>query len=192
MLELLNVSKAFEDRKILDSFSYSFKPGIYVIKGESGIGKTTLLRIIAGLDNEYSGKVKGGGISNISFSFQEYRLFDHLNAIQNVSVIYEHPKDNDFRNAKNILSELGINESDQMLFPPQMSGGMKLRVSIARALCKDAPILLLDEPTREFNIEHTLKLARLLNQRKDKQIIIIVTHDDNVEKLCHYAEIIQL
>ena len=80
-LEIIDLSKSFGERAVLDSFSYKFdQTGLYVIAGESGIGKTTLLRIIAGLDKDYSGSVVGGGIDNVSFMFQEYRLFPSLSA----------------------------------------------------------------------------------------------------------------
>ena len=79
MLILNNVSKAFGDKVLFENLSLEFNTGLYLIRGNSGIGKTTLLRIIAGLDTDYDGEVIGGGLKNVSFSFQEYRLFPTLN-----------------------------------------------------------------------------------------------------------------
>ena len=84
-LKINNLKKSFGEAEILNDFSFEFETtGAYIILGESGVGKTTLLRIIAGLDTEYVGTVENGGIANISFMFQEYRLFPALNALQNV------------------------------------------------------------------------------------------------------------
>ena len=81
-LKIKNLSKSFGRKAIFDNFSFDFcDTGVYIISGERGKGKTTLLRIIAGLDKSYSGEIKGGGIENVSFAFQEYRLFPNLSAI---------------------------------------------------------------------------------------------------------------
>ena len=90
MLELKNVTKSFGEKQIFKDFSHSFNTGIYIIKGTSGIGKTTLLRMISGLDTNFDGEISGGGIQNVSLSFQEYRLFEHLNAIENVNYSFFH------------------------------------------------------------------------------------------------------
>ena len=192
MLELKNVSKSFGEKQIFTDFSYTFTNGIYIFKGTSGIGKTTLLRMIAGLDTDFDGEIVGGGVQNISLSFQEYRLFDHLNAIQNVAIISDERLNIVESEAKGLLESLDITGKDQLLYPGAMSGGMKLRVSIARALLKKAPILLLDEPTREFNAEHTKMLVDILRKRASVQIILIVTHDDSIEDLCPEAVILEI
>ena len=84
-LTIKNLNKSFESKQIITDFSYDFdSKGLYVIIGESGIGKTTLLRIIAGLDKDYGGDVLGGGIGKVSFVFQEHRLFPTVSAIDNV------------------------------------------------------------------------------------------------------------
>ena len=184
MLELKNVTKSFGEKQIFKDFSHSFNTGIYIIKGTSGIGKTTLLRMISGLDTNFDGEISGGGIQNVSLSFQEYRLFEHLNAIENVTIIDDIASNEAKSEAALLLNSLGIYGKDQLLYPREMSGGMKLRVSIARALFKKAPILLLDEPTREFNIEHSKMLVEILKKRAQEQTILIVTHDSTIESLC--------
>ncbi len=192
MLEIKNLQKSFGEKTIFDSFSYMFENGIYLIMGESGIGKTTLLRMIAGLDTDYSGDINGGGVENVSFLFQEYRLFEHLNALQNVTVIFNKLNDVNKAFAAQTLDLLGIKGEDQLLFPSELSGGMKLRVSIARALCKNAPVLLLDEPSRELNIEYVEGLIEILKEKSKNQIIIIVTHDSTIRKLCDKAKILNI
>ena len=77
---------------------------LYIIKGDSGIGKTTLLRIISGIDKEYSGSVLGGGVKNVSVAFQEYRLFPQLNMIENLTeAVYKKTTAYDVMNAINML-----------------------------------------------------------------------------------------
>lgn len=192
MLTIKNLYKSFGEKVIFKDFSATFENGIYIVNGESGIGKTTLLRMIASLDTDYTGEIIGGGFDNVSFSFQEYRLFEHLNALENVLLVLNGQSEGNNEIASHILDSLGITEKDRLLFPCQMSGGMKLRVSIARALCKEAPILLLDEPSRELNIEYVRSLVEILQARAAKQIIIIVTHDQSLAQLCTGAKIITL
>ena len=192
MLQINSLSKKFDEKVLFANLTYTFEKGIYLIKGESGRGKTTLLRMIAGLDTDFDGEILGGGPRNVSVSFQEYRLFEHLNAIENVTVIFEKNDTGSMEKAKNTLDALGISGKDQLLSPSEMSGGMKLRVSIARALCKDAPILLLDEPSRELNTEFIQKIADILNERKNLQTIIIVTHDNSIEQMLDLPKILTI
>ena len=84
-LKIKNLFKSFEEKTIFRDFTYYFQEtGVYALRGESGVGKTTLLRIIAGLDKKYYGTVSGGGAKHVSFCFQEHRLFSHLSAFDNV------------------------------------------------------------------------------------------------------------
>ena len=148
-LMLNEISKKFADKPIFENFSYKFLvTGLYVITGESGIGKTTLLRIIAGLDTDYIGTVENGGIKNISFMFQEYRLFPSLTALENASISIGKKADED---AYQSLIRLGFSKDDLKKFPHELSGGMKQRVSFVRAILKTAPILILDEPTKDLD-----------------------------------------
>ena len=188
ILKLDNLSKRFDGVDIFTSFSYSFQNrGVYVISGESGIGKTTLLRIIAGLDKEYDGFITGGGVENVSFMFQEYRLFPTLNAVKNASLV---SADN-LNVASKLLIRLGFKENDLNKRPRELSGGMKQRVSFVRALLKNAPILLLDEPTKELDEETANIMLEIIGEEAKKRLVIMVTHDDVSDKLSD-AQIIHL
>ena len=103
-----NVTKVFGERVILDSFSYTFEnAGLYALVGRSGAGKTTLLRLIAGLDKDFKGTIEGFG--TVSYAFQEYRLFDSLNALQNVyELAFPQKTDENVKLAKNLLLSLGF------------------------------------------------------------------------------------
>ncbi len=184
-LTLENITKIFEGKKVIDGFSYSFlSKGIYVITGRSGVGKTTLLRIISGLDKKYSGKVFGGGIGSVSLAFQEYRLFDRLSALDNVvSAISEKYDEKINEAALSLLLRLGFSEREAHLFPAELSGGMKQRVSLARAIIKKTPVLLLDEPTKELDERLRSILYGILKEEAEERLVILVSH--NQEDIAH-------
>ena len=177
-LKIVNLSKRYDEKLIFDNFSYDFEEnGIYIVTGESGIGKTTLLRMIAGLDKDFSGEITGGGVKNISFAFQEYRLFPNLSAIDNVIFANYGKKSEAAENkAKEILLSLGFTANDLSLFPHELSGGMKQRVSLARAFLRDAPILLLDEPTKELDDANSLLVKEMISEISKSRLVILVTH----------------
>ena len=167
-LMIKNLSKSFGKKTIFSNFTYNFADsGIYIVHGDSGIGKTTLLRIIAGLDKEYTGNVAGGGIGQVSFAFQEYRLFPELSALENVML-----------GAAELLSQLGFSSADMHLLPSELSGGMKQRVSLARAFLKNAPILLLDEPTKELDPVLCKYVCEMIKRIAKNKLVILVTHKE--------------
>lgn len=178
-LSVKNIFKNFEDKQVLNDFSYNFSDrGIYALMGESGIGKTTLLRIIAGLEKDYRGEVIDGGVSKVSFCFQEHRLFPELTAIENVVFAISDGKDTAvYDNATELLLKMGLGMEDISLLPEALSGGMKQRVSIARALMKDTPILLLDEPTKELDPQNASVVRELIYQESKKRLVILVSHN---------------
>lgn len=175
-LVIRNLKKNFGRKIIFDNFSYSFEDfGIYAVAGESGIGKTTLLRIIAGLDKDYSGEISG--TSRTSVAFQEHRLFPNLSAIDNlIFAISDRKNEADVAKATEMLKTLGFSDDDMRLFPDELSGGMKQRVSLARAFLYDAPILLLDEPTKELDAENAKRVKTLIKQMAENRLIILVSH----------------
>ena len=180
-LIIKNLKKSFGDNCIFDGFSFSFPSvGIYVLVGKSGIGKTTLLRIISGLDTEFTGTIIGGGKKNVAVAFQEYRLFPTLTAIDNV-IYANHSKvtKKTWTEAYDMLSRLGFNKDEMLLFPHQLSGGMKQRVSLARALLRDRDILLLDEPTKELDAELASSVMDLILKEAKHRLVILVTHNES-------------
>ena len=175
-LQLKNLSKAFGERSVLNGFSYEFKEtGLYFVVGESGVGKTTLLRIIAGLDSDYGGEVENGGISACSFMFQEYRLFPALNALKNAAIS---DKSGSTEKAAELLMRLGFKDEDLKKRPAELSGGMKQRVAFVRAVLKDCPVLILDEPTKELDADTVRVMLDVIREQAQHRLVITVTHDD--------------
>ena len=190
-IKIKHLTKSFGDKCILKDFSYDFnETGIYVLKGDSGVGKTTLLRMIAGLDNDYQGSIEGAGIGQVGMAFQEHRLFSQLTALENVIFANSNTKDEAVSNKANkILSSLNISDSDKGLLPSKLSGGMKQRVSLARAFISDFPILLLDEPTKELDDKNAIAVREIIKSLARDRLIIIVSHNDEDASSLGAAEI---
>lgn len=180
-LTLKNIEKAFAQRSIFERFSYSFsQTGLYVISGNSGSGKTTLLRIICGIDKDFKGSVIDGGIGNTSVCFQEHRLFPTLSALKNVTeASFKKASDDDIAAAKHLLLKLKLSENDLSLLPSALSGGMKQRVAFARAVLKDAPILILDEPTKEVDPDICTVMRSIIAEEAAKRLVLLVTHNED-------------
>lgn len=193
MLELKEVTKKFGDRTILDHVDLTVEDGkILCIVGQSGGGKTTLLRCISGLEQIDSGQILVDGIAFdpyvnstndavIGVVFQEYNLFPHLTVLQNVMLapmmVLKKDKKKMQIEAQELLQKLALEDKGN-LYPWQLSGGQKQRVAIARALAMKPRILCYDEPTSALDpgLRDTVKEI-ILDLKKDKMTQIIVTHD---------------
>lgn len=180
-LVLKNISKSYENKNLLSNFSYSFNDkGIYAIVGASGIGKTTLLRIIAGLDKDFEGEVIGGGLKNISMCFQEHRLFPNLTLFDNIAKFSFKKESEDTANKINsLLKRLRFSDEDMTLYPDEISGGMKQRAAFARAVLKDSNVLILDEATKELDMILRNEILEIIKEEGKKRLVIMVTHRDD-------------
>lgn len=188
-LKIKGLKKAFDTTVIIDSLSYEFPEcGIVAVTGKSGVGKTTLLRMIAGLDTRYSGEIIGGGLASCSFAFQEYRLFDQLTLLDNVLVALEKPTVDDAIAATALLYRLGFKTGDLKLRPAQLSGGMKQRAALTRAIMKSSPILLLDEPTKEIDELPIRNLYAILRDISRDRLVIFTSHrQEDIDALADFT-----
>ena len=177
MIVLNDITVNFDEKTVLKTFSATFEEGKkYAIMGQSGIGKTTILNVISGLVKTRSGSVRNTSGNKLSYIFQEPRLYEWLNVTENVSIVSPLPKKQAEEKAKEILTALGLGDSLDSL-PKELSGGMKQRVSIARAIAYEPDVLLLDEPFKALDDEMKRSVAEYLFSAMDGKTVIMVTHD---------------
>lgn len=193
ILSLKNITKKYDGRTVIDNFTYDFKErGITAITGASGTGKTTLLKIILGLDKKYSGERLADKQLKFSAAFQEYRLLPHLTALENVlTVAFESPTQENALCARRLLGHFGFSEDDMRLYPAELSGGMKQRVSLARAFLHECDMLILDEPTKELDDALVKTILDFTAQYAKEHAVVMVSHSkSDIEYL--NPEIIEL
>lgn len=172
-MRLSNISKAYGGITVFDDFSAELSNGrIIRITGSSGCGKTTLLRIIAGLE-PFSGDISDRPEGKISAVFQEDRLFEELSAFENSLLVTKKP----LVDIPAALIRTGLEKSDIHRPVKELSGGMKRRAAIVRALCPDFGLLLLDEPFKGIDRDNAVKTAELIREMSVGKTIIIVSHE---------------
>ncbi len=182
MLKVNNISHSFDDTKILDDISFTLNQGeIISILGASGCGKTTILQICANILKQTNGDITNSFKSS-SFVFQEPRLLPWQNAIENISLPLKElnlTKNEMYKKAKDIALKLGLNEKDFKKYPKDLSGGMKQRISLARALVVKPNVLFLDEPFSALDIGLKKDIFNILTTliKEQKLSILFITHD---------------
>lgn len=192
MLELKNISKQFGQKKIFDHFNLKIEDGeILSLVGPSGGGKTTLLRMLAGLEKIDSGEIIYDGqsvpinhletLNLLGFVFQDFQLFPHLSVLDNLILspikTMRISKGEAIVKAQNLLKRLGLGEHAKV-YPYSLSGGQKQRVALARAMMIEPQIIGYDEPTSALDPELRQEVEALILQNRKAGITqIVVTHD---------------
>jgi ABC-type multidrug transport system ATPase subunit len=179
MVKLINLSKKYDGKTVVDNLTFEFpRAGFIAICGPSGCGKTTLLNLIAQLTTPDGGKVVFDiPKPTISVSFQEPRLLIGRTASENVNLVMGDKKAT-LPQAEELLCELGITDTD--LYPDELSGGMKARVSIARALAVNADLYIFDEPFANLDADTALHCAEVIKRKTANSLTIAVIHDINL------------
>jgi len=176
MLRVNNLCKSFGVLKAIDDVSFELEKGrTLAVIGPSGGGKSTLLRILNGLEIPDSGTVEGGTFGLV---FQEYNLFPQYTVWGNITLAPRLLKKN-YSQAEEILKKVGLLDKKDN-YPSQLSGGQKQRTAIARALMLKPDVLCFDEPTSALDPKLTDEIVGMIKQMKGEQTIIIVTHDMDV------------
>ena len=177
-------------RDILDNLDLHVPAGgIVALLGQSGCGKSTLLRSVAGLQPIYSGRISIGDETieeardSMSFVFQEPALLPWRTALENVCLPLElhsnHNRADVRKRSKQLLDSVGFTAADHDKLPPQLSGGMKMRASLARALVTEPSLLLLDEPFAALDDMLRWRLNEMLLElcRERSRTVLFVTHN---------------
>ena len=174
MIELVNVTKSFDENKVLDSFSAVFDEGKYLLKGPSGIGKTTCIRLILGLIDPDEGEVRVPDNTRFAVCFQENRLFEKETVLTNVLAVNENVSVTDAASA--ILELLPSDSLDKKA--GELSGGMKRRLAVIRAMLHDSDCVILDEPFTGLDDEARSKTISFINERLNGRLLIVTSHDE--------------
>lgn len=192
-LDVEELDVNYDDHRVLQQISFSLEPGeIGCMLGPSGCGKTTVLRAIAGFEPPVNGRILIDSVEvssnqycmptekrNVGMVFQDYALFPHLSAADNIRFGLRDwkPKQQQAR-VNELLAMIGMPASGQT-YPHQLSGGQQQRVALARAMAPQPGILLLDEPFSNMDVELREQLAREVRDilKQENITAILVTHD---------------
>lgn len=171
MIEVKNITFFYGEKKVLNNFSIKISDGDRIcFSGPSGCGKTTLARLLTGLERARSGSIRYlPPNQRFSIVFQEDRLIPGLTVLENVALSGDKEK------ARELLTALGLKEQINK-YPDELSGGMSRKVSIARALCYDGEVLILDEAFNGIDQEGRSQAAKVILQHFDKKTIIMISH----------------
>ena len=157
-INISNLTKKYGKKEIFKNFSLEIEAGkVTALMGKSGFGKTTLIRILMGLEKYDKGKITGLENQKISTVFQEDRLCENLSAITNISIVCEKESQN-----KPVKT---------------LSGGMKRRVAIIRCIMAKSDIIIFDEPLKGLDEITKKNVIRYLKEKIRGKTVIIVTHD---------------
>ncbi|MDN2482460.1 amino acid ABC transporter ATP-binding protein [Vibrio agarivorans] len=198
MIKLNNIHKSFGDTEVLKGVSFDIKQGeIIVIIGSSGTGKSTLLRCVNFLEQADQGSIAIDDIEvdaqqhtksevlalrrKTGFVFQNYALFAHMTARQNIAegliTVRGWKKDQAHERAQQILDDIGLGDKGDS-YPAALSGGQQQRVGIGRAMALQPELLLFDEPTSALDPEWVGEVLNLMKKLATQhQTMLVVTHE---------------
>lgn len=175
-LTCTGLTKAYGDNVVLNGFTHAFPGGrVTCVLGRSGCGKTTLLRLLAGLEAPDAGAISGVPEGGLSMVFQEDRLPPQLSAADCLRCVLKKTPDREARIAE-ALGALGIDPASAQPVS-EYSGGMRRRVALARALVYPAPLVLLDEPFKGLDADTRAAAVAFTRRLLAGRTAVLVTHD---------------
>lgn len=181
-IKLTEIYKSYKDVPVLENINILFKKGkTTCIMGASGIGKTTLIRILTGLTKADRGKIQGVDGRKAAVVFQEDALIDHWDALKNVELVC------DPSITKEMIEEeffkLGL-ENYKNKAVSQLSGGMRRRVAILRALMADSDLIVMDEPFSALDEDSKIRVIEYIKMKTKGKTLVVVTHDkEDVQRM---------
>lgn len=181
-IKLTEIYKSYKDVPVLENINILFKKGkTTCIMGASGIGKTTLIRILTGLTKADRGKIQGVDGRKVAVVFQEDALIDHWDALKNVELVC------DPSITKEMIEEeffkLGL-ENYKNKAVSQLSGGMRRRVAILRALMADSDLIVMDEPFSALDEDSKIRVIEYIKMKTKGKTLVVVTHDkEDVQRM---------
>lgn len=185
MLKIHELSFSYGKKQVLRDLSLEVAPGeIVAIMGASGCGKSTLLQLIAGLLKPDSGRIESNA-KRISYAFQEPRLFPWLTVKENLEAVLPRTLENRENAILRALEAAELADSAE-LYPDALSGGMKSRAALARALVFGGDLFLLDEPFAALDKELRMRLGDRLKQtikERGGSAILVTHHPEDAERL---------
>jgi len=173
-LQVSCLYKSYNGQAVLEDVSLTAGPGALCIMGPSGRGKTTLLRLILGLEKPDGGAVEGAENARFSAVFQEDRLLLGRTSLENLRFVQGDRFDEAADRA--LLEELGLPDIDGKPVR-EFSGGMRRRAALARALCVPFDALVLDEPFTGLDDDSRRRCLEAVRRRTDGKLVLLVTHD---------------
>ena len=194
LLEVKNITKSFGNTVVLNDFSYKFDRGVYVLSEPSG-GKTTLLRILCGLEVADSGTVSKSPQAKTVMMFQEDRLLENLSVRANIMLAIQAHSQKQKQNARERITEVlcavGL-EGTENKPVSELSGGQKRRVALLRTLFANADILLFDEPLKGLDEALKQQVIAFVKPFVESKVVIWVTHTPEEVKLLGSYTALQL
>lgn len=182
-----SLTKSFGEQLLFDGISFDIEQGgLTAFVGGSGCGKTTLLRMICGLDKDYTGRITGVP-DKISFLFQEDRLLPWANVEENIAFVLKDVMDKAQMESAvaDIIKAVQLDGHEKKR-PSELSGGMQRRVAMARAFCYPSGLLLMDEPFKGFDLKLNLELIALfikLFEGSGKTVILVAHETELIKRL---------
>jgi len=179
-IKIKALTKKFGDNILFDNISLNIEYGsVTAFTGVSGCGKTTLLRIISGLDTDYTGHIDGAP-RPVSYLFQEDRLFPWYSVEKNIEFVLRGllSKHDAAETVKRIIKDVKLSGHEKKL-PAELSGGMQRRAAMARAFCHPSDLLLMDEPFKGFDENLALEMISLFESliNNTRKTVILVAHE---------------